>query len=137
METFDRIFGILIVAEINILVKIDYTTPFKLCPMTMIRVYSRPMKFIATSNPREAYYQTLQDYRWTMLRQSILHRDGNRCRNCKSANNLQVHHRQYHTCRRTGGIRPAWNYPQSLLVTLCEQCHAAGHQRFTIHILSI
>lgn len=66
-----------------------------------------------------AYYQEkLKDPRWQRKRLEILNRDNFTCQICKSTeNNLQIHHRHY-----VGGRLP-WDYPNELLVTLCNICH--------------
>jgi len=61
--------------------------------------------------PTEAYHALVQ---------SILKRDGWKCRSCKLRQNLHVHHIQY---RSHQGPDESWN-----LITLCNQCHEAVHR---------
>lgn len=70
--------------------------------------------------------------RWKQKREQILERDNRQCRNCGFANNLQVHHRQYHINSKTGFKREPWDYDNKYLVTLCNSCHEAGHQQYQV-----
>lgn len=65
------------------------------------------------------YEQKLADPRWQQKRAEIIARDENRCTNCHSKNNLQVHHLGY-----LSGADP-WQHPNNFLVTLCDYCHAS------------
>jgi group II intron reverse transcriptase/maturase len=69
---------------------------------------------------------------WADLRPTVLERDGHRCAQCGSLENLHVHHRQ---ARRRGGTNQMDN-----LQTLCERCHAStptwGRPRGTASIQS-
>lgn len=53
---------------------------------------------------------------WAELRPVVLERDGHRCTQCGSTENLHVHH---YRARRRGGTNQMDN-----LQTLCERCHA-------------
>jgi RNA-directed DNA polymerase len=53
---------------------------------------------------------------WAELRPTVLERDGHRCAQCGSTENLHVHHCR---ARRRGGTNQMDN-----LQTLCERCHA-------------
>ena len=64
------------------------------------------------------YSEKLKDPRWQVKRQEILELDKQKCRNCLSRDNLQVHHRAY-----LSGAEP-WQYPDEFLITLCENCHS-------------
>jgi hypothetical protein len=64
------------------------------------------------------YSEKLRDPRWQQKRLRIFERDGWSCQRCHStANTLHVHHRRY-----LPDAEP-WDYPEKLLVTLCEFCH--------------
>ena len=64
------------------------------------------------------YSIKLKDPRWQKKRLKILERDGWACQLCDdSESTLVVHHRRY-----LPGTEP-WDYPDHLLVTLCEDCH--------------
>src|SRR5690606_7211647 len=49
------------------------------------------------------------------LRESVMRKDSNRCRACRSRNGLDVHHIYY---KSQGGPHEASN-----LITLCKECH--------------
>ena len=66
------------------------------------------------------YSEKLKDPRWQRKRLEILQRDDFTCQKCKDKEStLHVHHRIY-----LKGNDP-WDYPDELLVTLCENCHEA------------
>jgi hypothetical protein len=66
-----------------------------------------------------SYSEKLKDPRWQRKRLEIMQRDEFRCVQCKDAEStLNVHHVYY----RRG--RDPWDYPNYLLVTLCEDCHS-------------
>lgn len=73
------------------------------------------------------YDQLLLRDEWQAKRRAVIARDGGACRNCGARKHLQVHHRQYHRCRRTGHKLAPWSYADRYLVTLCDQCHHEGH----------
>lgn len=83
------------------------------------------------------YYSLLKNPRWFEKRKIILRRDGNKCRCCKKSTALQVHHRQYHSSKRTGQLLPPWKYENKYLITLCEECHSAGHSKYKIPTFNI
>lgn len=56
---------------------------------------------------------------WQAERTKVLKRDGWKCRHCKSAEKIEVHHLKP---RSLGGPHENWN-----LVTLCAVCHAERH----------
>lgn len=70
---------------------------------------------------KEQYHQHLESPLWAEKRAMILKRDEYQCRLCGSKHNLQVHHIKY-----SRGKRP-WEYPNSVLITLCEDCHQKVH----------
>lgn len=77
------------------------------------------------------YEDLLQKDEWKKRRDEILARDGHRCVKCKSANNLQVHHRYYAMYPNNEMAKP-WDYPDDALVTLCKNCHAKEHMNHKI-----
>lgn len=79
-----------------------------------------------------AYGELLFDIRWKTRRKQIIARDGERCVNCGSNKNLQVHHRQYHFIRLLNTFKKPWEYNDNLLITLCEKCHSKGHNKYKI-----
>jgi 5-methylcytosine-specific restriction endonuclease McrA len=81
---------------------------------------------------RARYAEQLRRPEWQRRRDAILGRDGRRCRQCGAGHDLVVHHRQYHSDRRTGEWLPPWAYEDRYLITLCTACHDAGHARYPI-----
>ena len=79
-----------------------------------------------------SYVELLLTERWRNKRETIIERDKHKCRNCGSAKHLEVHHRQYHIDTKTGFKREPWDYDNKYLVTLCDQCHDAGHKQYKI-----
>ena len=64
------------------------------------------------------YAELLRDPRWQKRRLDVMSRDDFSCCKCGSrTETLHVHHRYY-----IAGRQP-WDYPDNLLVTLCEKCH--------------
>ena len=81
---------------------------------------------------QEQHSKQLSRPEWRAKRIEILERDSHACRNCGKTQSLQIHHRQYHTYRGTEVIVNLWDYPDYLLVTLCNECHGAGHATYSI-----
>jgi len=75
--------------------------------------------------------------RWKSKRKEILARDMHRCVHCKSSKDLQYHHRQYHFVVQQQKFRLPWDYPDRLLITLCESCHSRGHSKYKVPIVNI
>jgi len=66
----------------------------------------------------EEYSQKLRDPRWQKKRLHIMERDDWTCQKCFDADStLVVHHRRYLPDKEP------WDYPDYLLITLCEECH--------------
>ncbi len=69
------------------------------------------------------YSEKLKDPRWQKKRLLILERDEWTCQIChNSESTLVVHHRRYLL-----NTEP-WDYPDELLVTLCEDCHESERE---------
>lgn len=83
------------------------------------------------------YRELLFDPRWRARRSTILERDEHKCLVCGDSEKLQVHHRQYHIVEATGKFKPPWDYPDALLITLCEKCHGRGHGKFKVPSIKI
>jgi 5-methylcytosine-specific restriction endonuclease McrA len=83
------------------------------------------------------YNTLLKSPRWLEKRKIILARDNNKCRCCSATTGLQVHHRQYHVSKQTGQKKLPWEYQNKYLITLCEKCHTAGHEKFKIPSFTI
>ena len=63
------------------------------------------------------YFQKLKDPRWQKLRLEIFNRDEFSCQYCgDTENTLNVHHLSYNG--------NPWETDESLLITLCEDCHS-------------
>jgi 5-methylcytosine-specific restriction endonuclease McrA len=95
------------------------------------------METSTRSQHMEEYGELLKRPEWSSKREIILKRDRGRCRNCGSQHNLQVHHRQYHTFSKTGSYRRPWDYKDKYLVTLCMDCHQAGHKSFKVPVFYV
>lgn len=64
------------------------------------------------------YSEKLKDPRWQKKRLEILERDNWACQRCEDIKStLVVHHRDYIK------DKDPWDYPNDLLITLCEGCH--------------
>ncbi|SER07758.1 HNH endonuclease [Pedobacter rhizosphaerae] len=84
-----------------------------------------------------SYGALLFDRRWKDKRLSILERDNKRCVICDFNENLQVHHRQYHYIEMSKKFKVPWDYPDKLLITLCNSCHQRGHSQYKVPIIHI
>lgn len=76
---------------------------------------------------KETYKDKLGTAAWQRRKTEILVRDNLKCQayNCKTPDALlHVHHKDY-----LGGLRPE-NYPDDMLITLCENCHKKENLRF-------
>jgi hypothetical protein len=70
------------------------------------------------------YSKKLKDPRWQKKRLEIMERDEWKCKWCKSkTEQLNVHHLIYFPKTEI------WEYPSSLLVTLCDDCHKDEHEQ--------
>ena len=68
------------------------------------------------------YKTQLQDPRWKQRRLQILRRDEFTCKGCGASDQLlHVHHKRYIEGRM------AWEYSDSTLISLCENCHSTIH----------
>ncbi len=84
-----------------------------------------------------SYGALLFDWRWKQKRVEILSRDSHRCVICKSTENLQIHHRQYHFVIRSNQYKVPWDYDDHLLISLCESCHTRGHSKYKVSTLIV
>lgn len=75
--------------------------------------------------------------KWKARRKEILLRDMHRCVHCRSNQELQVHHRQYHFLAGEQRFRLPWDYPDHLMITLCESCHSKGHSKYKVPTITI
>ncbi len=83
-----------------------------------------------------SYNELLFRPEWKEKREEILNRD-KACVICKSPENLQVHHRQYHYLKAEERFKNPWEYSNSLLITLCESCHRRGHSKYTVPTIKL
>ena len=75
--------------------------------------------------------------KWKARRQEILIRDNHQCVVCTSTDGLEIHHRQYHFRQELNQFQPPWDYPDHLLITLCNKCHQRGHNQFKVPTIII
>ena len=80
------------------------------------------------------YIEMLLTERWRRKREEILERDNRKCRNCGCGQNLEVHHRQYHIDLKSGMKREPWDYDSKYLISMCGECHEAGHKQHNIPV---
>jgi hypothetical protein len=81
----------------------------------------------------KSYSEKLKDPRWQRKRLEVMQRDDFTCRLCGNAEKtLNVHHCNY------GKGKEPWDYPDSNLVTLCEDCHTGVEdvQKWTRQVIS-
>jgi len=70
--------------------------------------------------PRQiAYQEYLKSEHWALLRAKALHRDKNRCQECKTTKRLHVHHLKYRLRFEDSVLED--------LKTLCFKCHEKEH----------
>jgi len=92
---------------------------------------------LPTTKAHGSYGPLLLHPKWKSKRKEILTRDLYRCIHCKSDKNLQVHHRQYHFIVSQQQFKLPWDYPDQLLITLCESCHGKGHNKYKVPTINI
>ncbi len=71
----------------------------------------------------------LREPEWREKREEIFERDHYQCQECGiygESRNLNCHHIKY-----IRDLNP-WDYPDELLITLCEECHAHKHGKESI-----
>jgi hypothetical protein len=70
------------------------------------------------------YREMLRDPRWKAKRTIIVERDHHCCQICRCTDKtLNVHHLYYWPKKESGETAVPWDYPDSSLLTLCEDCH--------------
>lgn len=75
------------------------------------------------------YTEKLKDPRWQKKRLEIFQRDNWCCQKCfDDESTLTVHHKRYIPDRKP------WDYPDELLITLCESCHEGERERIQIEL---
>ena len=73
------------------------------------------------NNPRYVTY--LYSSAWIQKKEQVLQRDGNRCTNCGSNQELEIHHKTYDNIGK--------EKPDSDLLTLCRPCHLKHHEEYS------
>jgi hypothetical protein len=69
------------------------------------------------------FFEKYKDPRWQKKRLEILERDGFSCIKCgNKKNTLHIHHLYYNNTKDGKWLSP-WEYPNEVLITLCEICH--------------
>ena len=81
----------------------------------------KPSEQSSGTTVHQTYEEQLRDPRWLKKRAHILRRDNYKCVLCGADHDLHVHHTEY----RSG--KKAWEHPNSVLVTLCKDCHMKVH----------
>lgn len=81
----------------------------------------KPSKQSSGTTVHQTYEEQLRDPRWLKKRAHILRRDNYKCVLCGADHDLQVHHTEYKDGKK------AWEHPNSVLVTLCKDCHRKVH----------
>lgn len=76
------------------------------------------------------YEDLLTDPRWISKREKILRRDRHQCQWCHRTDHLQVHHKVYNSIG--GKMVAPWDYPDKVLMTLCDDCHKKYHQKYRV-----
>lgn len=70
-----------------------------------------------------SYSDKLKDVRWQKKRLQIMAKQEWTCQNCGDTQSpLHVHHTEY-----KAGLEP-WEYPEEMLICLCESCHESTHK---------
>ena len=83
---------------------------------------SRPFRRTRPEGKMSEYSEKLRDPRWQRKRLEIMRRDDFECRLCADKEStLHVHHLRYERSA------DPWDYPDTSLVTLCEECHEELH----------
>ena len=71
----------------------------------------------------KTYSEKLKDPRWQKKRLEIMERDGWACSFCgDKESTLHIHHIEYKP------YGDPWEYPNHLMFTLCESCHAEEYE---------
>lgn len=96
-----------------------------------------PDKSASSTLTHGSYGSLLFHPKWKSKRKEVLARDIYRCIHCNSDKNLQVHHRQYQFIVSQQQFRPPWDYPDHLLITLCESCHSRGHNKYKVPTINV
>jgi len=81
---------------------------------------------------KKEYSKLLTSSKWKNKRKTILKRDLHVCQICSiSKDILHVHHKYYVVNKKP------WEYPDTALITLCEECHSEVHNTTKIPVHDI
>jgi hypothetical protein len=81
---------------------------------------------------KKEYSKLLTSSKWKNKRKIILKRDLNVCQICSVVKDIMhVHHKYYVVNKKP------WEYPDTALVTLCEECHSEVHNTTKIPVHDI
>lgn len=103
----------------------------------MQRQHKTPGMMIVEKEVLSSYSDLLKHEKWLEKRRFILQRDQYRCRNCGSAAELEVHHRQYHFIKTNRVFRKPWEYENTNLLALCNRCHQVGHAKYKVPVFYV
>jgi 5-methylcytosine-specific restriction endonuclease McrA len=68
----------------------------------------------------KSYGELLSDPRWKAVANEVKQRDGYKCVECGSTENIDAHHTEYHS-------KIPWETPIEYIKTLCHDCHKMAH----------
>ena len=88
--------------------------------------YSKPTETALRGYDSLSYEELLHTPEWRERREEVLKAHGYACDWCGGHTNLQVHHRYYLKYPDYTFLYP-WNYDDSCLMCLCEDCHRKYH----------
>jgi predicted HNH restriction endonuclease len=81
---------------------------------------------------KKTYYEKLKDPRWQKKRLEVMSEHNFTCEMCAdSETTLNVHHKEYFK-----DWEP-WQYANSQLTCLCENCHEATHHLLSLQLANI
>lgn len=96
--------------------------------------YNKEYKPKKKSYDEYTYEELLKTNDWHWKKSQILKRDNYRCTQCGNKNvPLQVHHKYYYK-HPNGKFYYPWEYPNSCLISVCDDCHKALHKKYKTKI---
>lgn len=72
---------------------------------------------------KKSYSDKLKDPRWQKRRLDIMNRDSFTCQWCFSGDKMLVVHHRYYLPKTE-----PWDYNDSCLITICQDCHETEHE---------
>ncbi len=99
---------------------------------TIVGIIKTSNKEIQDNTKKFIKYKSVYDYllhspQWLSCRERILRRDNHKCQWCKTADNLQIHHKYYCKLPNKHLVNP-WEYKDDCFMTLCKDCHDKWHE---------